>query len=142
MFGSDTSVKLHYDDIEELQQHPLASNLMIEFHSLISQLTEKEKEYYENWKEHVFLSSISEENLKKLEETYLKSRVESVRMWESAVQLIDGFSKTTTIEASVLLENVGVCDFKMQGKGFGKLLSHLFKVATLKEVKYKFEQLK
>ena len=41
MFGSDTSVKLHYDDIEELQQHPLASNLMIEFHSLISELTGK-----------------------------------------------------------------------------------------------------
>lgn len=75
MFGSDTSVKLHYDDIEELQQHPLASNLMIEFHSLISQLTGKEKEYFENWKEQVDLSSISEENLKKLKEgTYLKSR--------------------------------------------------------------------
>ena len=115
---------------------------MIEFHTLISQLTEKEREYYENWKEHVDLSSISEENLKKLEETYLKSRVESVRMWESAVQLIDGFSKTTTIEASVLLENVGVCDFKMQGKGFGKLLSHLFKVGTLDKVKSEFEQLK
>jgi hypothetical protein len=48
---------------------------------------------------------------------------------------MDGFSKTTTIDASVLLENVGVADFKMQGKGFGKLLSHLFKVATLSKVK-------
>jgi hypothetical protein len=39
MFGSDTSIKLEYDDVEELQQHPLASNLLIEFHALISQLS-------------------------------------------------------------------------------------------------------
>ena len=51
MFGSDTSINLQFDDIEELQQHPLASNLMIEFHALIDQLTGHEQEYYENWKE-------------------------------------------------------------------------------------------
>ena len=56
--------------------------------------------------------------------------------------MIDGFSKTTTIEASVLLENTGVADFKMQGKGFGKLLSHLFKVGTLEKVKSEFDDLK
>ena len=56
--------------------------------------------------------------------------------------MIDGFSKTTTIEASVLLENAGVVDFKMQGKGFGKLLSHLFKVGTLEKVKSAFDDLK
>lgn len=39
MFGSESSVKLQFDDLEELQQHPLASNLMIEFHALIAQLT-------------------------------------------------------------------------------------------------------
>ena len=76
MFGSDTSIKLHFDDIEELQQHPLASNLMIEFHALISQLTGNDKEYFENWKEQVDLSSISEDKLKELEETYLQSKVE------------------------------------------------------------------
>lgn len=48
---------------------------------------------------------------------------------------MEGFSQTTTVDASILLENVGVADFKMQGKGFGKMLSHLFKVATLKKVK-------
>ena len=36
IFGSETSVKLQFDDLEELQQHPLASNLLIEFNSLIS----------------------------------------------------------------------------------------------------------
>ena len=51
MFGSDTSINLQFDDIEELQSHPLASNLMIEFHALIDQLTGHEQEYYENWKE-------------------------------------------------------------------------------------------
>jgi hypothetical protein len=56
--------------------------------------------------------------------------------------LIDGFSKTTTIEASVLLENAGVADFKMQGKGFGKLLSHLYKVGTLGDAKSFFDDLK
>ena len=76
MFGSDTSIKLNFDDIKELQQHPLASNLMIEFHALISQLTGNDKEYFENWKEQVDLSSISEDKLKELEETYLKSKVE------------------------------------------------------------------
>jgi hypothetical protein len=44
---------------------------------------------------------------------------------------MDGFSQTTTVEASILLENVGVADFKMKGKGFGRLLSHLYKVASL-----------
>ena len=39
---------------------------------------------------------------------------------------MDGFSQTTTVEASILLENVGVADFKMQGKGFGKLIIKLF----------------
>jgi hypothetical protein len=32
---------------------------MIEFHALISQLTGNDKEYFENWKEQVDLSSIS-----------------------------------------------------------------------------------
>ena len=105
---------------------------MIEFHALISQLTGNEKETFENWKEQVDLSSIGEDKLKELEETYLKSKVEDVRLWESVLGLMDGFSQTTTVEASILLENVGVADFKMQGKGFGKLLSHLYKVASLR----------
>ena len=49
---------------------------MIEFHALISQLTGNEKETFENWKEQVDLSSIGEDKLKELEETYLKSKVE------------------------------------------------------------------
>ena len=49
---------------------------MIEFHALISQLTGNDKEYFENWKEQVDLSSISEDKLKELEETYLQSKVE------------------------------------------------------------------
>ena len=48
---------------------------------------------------------------------------------------MDGLSKTTTIEASALLENTGVVDFKMEGKGFGRLISHLFKVFTLEKAK-------
>ena len=58
MFGSETSIKLQYDDVEELQQHSLASNLMIEFHTLISQFSGQEKEYFENWKELFDLSTL------------------------------------------------------------------------------------
>jgi len=76
-------------------------------------LTGNDKEYYENWKEHFDLSSISEKNLKNLEETFLKSRVEKVKLWESAVGLMDGFSQTTAIEANVLLDNLGLFEFKM-----------------------------
>jgi hypothetical protein len=35
-----------------------------------------------------------------------------------------------------------VADFKMQGKGFGKLLSHLYKVGTLGDAKSFFDDLK
>jgi len=112
---------------------------MIEFHSLISLLTSNDKEYYENWKEHLDLLSISKKKLINLEETFLKSRVEKVKLWENAVGLLDGLSKTTAIEANVLLYNLVVFKLKMQGKGFRKLLSHLFKVATLDKIKSEFE---
>ena len=105
MFGSDTSIKLQYDDIEELQQHPLASNLLIEFHALVSQLSGHDKEYFENWKEEVDLSSIDPAKLKAYEErgTYYKRQVDNVRLWENALGLMEGFSQTTSVEASILL---------------------------------------
>ena len=58
------------------------------------------------------------------------------------VEFLETLSETTTVEASILLENTGVADFKMQGKGFGKMLLHLFKVATLDKFKKQFKNLK
>ena len=67
--------------------------------------------------------------------------IKNLRLWVLLIELIDGIAKTTIIEASVLLENAGVAEFKMQGKGFGKLLSHLYIVAALNEVKSDFDML-
>ena len=38
---------------------------------------------------------------------------EKVKLWESASGLMDGFSQTTAIEANVLLDNLGLFEFKM-----------------------------
>jgi len=130
--GSNVSLKLNFDDKEEVAKHPMAGHILITLDQIVQMVAGLDKAALLGWEPD--FSSVDKEELDKHIEgsDYCKEKKKMLDFIHLNKEILADFDPNCKVEILTNIFEVGSKEITIQGHGYGELVSFIVQMLTLK----------
>ena len=133
--GSNVSLNVKFNNMEEVRAHPMASQALVTLDQILQGVFDMDSKAILEF--NTDFSKIDSDEIKKFiqENNYCKNKKLVLDVTELVLNMLDDFAPVTKLNFQGLLADYGSVDFRLQGTGYANLVSLLIRALSYRDRK-------